>query len=171
MKGGRPLFARVPTNRGGVYFCTTTPDPADSSLAANGIVLYVFVQRVLAAGAASLGRTRQLVAGDAAEQPATWKQLAGPSDALSTDYAHHAGVYAAGEKPIPGISSERLARAIADHGHGAVRYVRDRAELAAELARLARPGDVVIALGAGDVNKVLAPVAADIRARAGKGTS
>jgi DNA replication and repair protein RecF len=46
--------------------------------------------------------------------------------------------------------------------------VPDRAELAAELARLARPGDVVIALGAGDVNKVLAPVAADIRARAGK---
>jgi UDP-N-acetylmuramate--alanine ligase len=78
-------------------------------------------------------------------------------------------IYAAGEKAIPGISSERLAKAIAEHGHGAVRYVRDRAELAAELARIARPGDVVIALGAGDVNKVLAPVAADIRARAGKG--
>jgi UDP-N-acetylmuramate--alanine ligase len=78
-------------------------------------------------------------------------------------------IYAAGEKPIAGINSERLARAIAEHGHGAVRYVPDRAELAAELAHLARPGDVVIALGAGDVNKVLAPVAADIRARAGKG--
>jgi UDP-N-acetylmuramate--alanine ligase len=77
-------------------------------------------------------------------------------------------IYAAGEKPIPGISSERLATAIAEHGHGAVRYVRDRAELAAELARQARPGDVVIALGAGDVNKVLGPVATDIRARAGK---
>jgi UDP-N-acetylmuramate--alanine ligase len=78
-------------------------------------------------------------------------------------------IYAAGEKPIPGITSEQLARAIAEHGHGAVRYVRDRAELATELARLARPGDVVIALGAGDVNKVLAPVAADIRARAARG--
>ena len=79
-------------------------------------------------------------------------------------------IYAAGEKAIPGISSERLARAIADHGHGAVRYVRERAELAAELAKLAKAGDVVIALGAGDVNKVLGPVAADIRARAGKAT-
>jgi UDP-N-acetylmuramate--alanine ligase len=79
-------------------------------------------------------------------------------------------IYAAGEKAIPGINSERLAKAIAEHGHGAVRYIRDRAELAAELARLAKPGDVVIALGAGDVNKVLAPVAADIRARAGKAT-
>ncbi len=43
-------------------------------------------------------------------------------------------IYAAGEKPIPGINSEALAKAIAEHGHGAVRYVRDRAELAAELA-------------------------------------
>jgi UDP-N-acetylmuramate--alanine ligase len=77
-------------------------------------------------------------------------------------------IYAAGEKPIPGITSELLAKAIAEHGHGAVRYVRDRSELAAELARQARPGDVVIALGAGDVNKVLGPVATDIRARAGK---
>jgi hypothetical protein len=39
------------------------------------------------------------VAGDAAaEQPATWRQLAGPPDAISTEYVHHAGVYAAGEK-------------------------------------------------------------------------
>jgi hypothetical protein len=99
LKGGRPLLARVPTNRGGVYFCATTPDPSDSSLAANGVVLYVFVQRALAAGAAVLGQTRQLVAGDAAaEQPGTWQRVAGASDALSTDYVHHAGVYAAGDK-------------------------------------------------------------------------
>src|SRR5947209_12249894 len=99
LKGGRTLFARVPTNRGGVYFCATTPDPSDSSLAANGVVLYVLVQRALAAGAAVLGQTRQLVAGDAAsEQPARWRQLAGPPDAISTEYLHHAGVYQAGEK-------------------------------------------------------------------------
>jgi hypothetical protein len=99
LKGGRPLLARLPTNRGGVYFCTTTPDAGDSSLATNGVVLYAFVHRALAAGAAVLGQARQLVAGDAAlEQPATWRQLAGAPDALSTDYVHHAGVYAAGEQ-------------------------------------------------------------------------
>jgi len=76
-------------------------------------------------------------------------------------------IYAAGEKPIPGISSDRLAKAIAEHGHGAVRYVPDRAQLAAELAQLARPGDAVIALGAGDINKLLGPVAAALRAGAG----
>jgi hypothetical protein len=99
LKGGQPLLARLPTNRGGVYFCATTPDPVDSSLATNGVVLYVMVQRALAAGAAVLGQTRQLVAGDpATEQTTTWQQLAGPPDALSTEYPHHAGVYMAGDK-------------------------------------------------------------------------
>src|SRR5262249_48111838 len=99
LKGGRPLLARLPTNRGGVYFCTTTPEARDSSLARNGVVLYAFVHRALIAGAAVLGQTRQLVAGDAAlEQPATWRQVAGPSEAISTEYVHHAGVYMAGER-------------------------------------------------------------------------
>jgi hypothetical protein len=99
VKGGRPLLARLPTNRGGVYFCTTTPEAGDSSLASNGVVLYAFVHRALMAGAAVLGQTRQLVAGDAAlEQPAMWRQVAGPPEAISTEYAHHAGVYMAGER-------------------------------------------------------------------------
>jgi hypothetical protein len=99
LRGGRPLVARLPTGRGGVYFCATTPDAGDSSLAVNGVVLYVFVQRLLAAGAAELGQTRQLIAGTAAgEQPATWQKVAGAADAISTDFAHHAGVYATGER-------------------------------------------------------------------------
>ena len=99
LKGGRTVFARLPTNRGGVYFCATTSDPGDSSLALNGVVLYVFVQRILAAGAAELGQTRQLVAGSTtAEQPATSRAIAGATDAISTDFAHYAGVYAAGDR-------------------------------------------------------------------------
>ena len=98
LKGGRPLFARVPTARGAAYFCATTTDPGDATLAADGVVLYVFVQRVLAAGAGALGRARQLVAGEAGGQPAGWRQLAGPADAVSTEFAHHAGVYAAGDR-------------------------------------------------------------------------
>jgi hypothetical protein len=47
-----------------------------------------------------LGQTRQMVAGDAAvaEEPATWRQVAGAPEAISTDYAYHAGVYQAGDK-------------------------------------------------------------------------
>lgn len=99
LKGGAPLLARVATTRGGVYFCTTTPALADSSLATNGVVLYVLVQRALAGGAMALGSTRQLIAGEAAgEGPAGWQRLAGTDDGLSTEYASHRGVYSTDEK-------------------------------------------------------------------------
>src|SRR5690606_32775266 len=76
-------------------------------------------------------------------------------------------IYPAGEEPILGIDSSRLSAAIRAHGHHNVRYVGDRAELSRQIAQLARPGDAVIALGAGDINRVLSTVAADIRARSG----
>lgn len=99
LRGGVPLLARVPTSRGGVYFCTTTPAPGNSSLAADGVVLYVFVQRALAAGAAVLGNTRQLVAGEpAGDDPAAWQRLIGPAEALSSEYPFHRGVYVSGER-------------------------------------------------------------------------
>jgi len=74
-------------------------------------------------------------------------------------------IYAAGEKPIPGITSRRLSEAIAEHGHHHVKYAPDRAQMCADLARAARPGDVVIALGAGDINKILSVVGSALRAR------
>ncbi len=73
-------------------------------------------------------------------------------------------IYPAGESPIEGVTSERLAEAIRSHGHHSVDYLSDREELARQLATRARPGDVVITLGAGDINRVLSTVAADIRA-------
>jgi hypothetical protein len=96
------MLGRATTPRGGVYFVATTAASGDSSLGANGVVLYVLVQRALAAGAAVLGDTRQVTAGDpsvvSAERPQEWRQVAGPLDALSTDYAFHSGVYQSGEK-------------------------------------------------------------------------
>lgn len=74
-------------------------------------------------------------------------------------------IYAAGEAPLSGVSAQKLAFAIAEHGHHDVRFVADRAEIAADLAQQAQPGDVVIALGAGDINKVLPMVAAHLRSR------
>lgn len=101
LSGGKPLLARVPTTRGGAYWCTTTPSARNSSLAANGIVLYVMLQRALAAGAAVLGDTRGFIAGEAAtENTAQWQQLAGPGEALSTDFAFHRGVYSDGPRLI-----------------------------------------------------------------------
>jgi UDP-N-acetylmuramate--alanine ligase len=67
-------------------------------------------------------------------------------------------IYAAGEAPIEGVSSEHLAAAIQKHGHHAVSYEPDRSKVARILAAEARPGDCVIALGAGDVNRILRDV-------------
>ena len=85
------------------------------------------------------------------------------------DYLLIADIYAAGEKPIPGISAGTLADAIAEHGHRSVRHVADRREIVELLAAEARPGDVVIALGAGDINKILAEVHAKLAERADAG--
>jgi UDP-N-acetylmuramate--alanine ligase len=81
------------------------------------------------------------------------------------DQVHLLDVYAAGEAPIEGATSERLASAIREHGHHAVEYAPDRERLVEALAKEARPGDCVIALGAGDVNKILRDVEAKILAR------
>jgi hypothetical protein len=99
LRGGSPLLARATTNRGGAYFCATTPAAVDSSLAADGVVLYVMVQRALAAGATVLGSTRALTAGEPpSDLPGPWKRVAGAATAISTEYSLHPGVYTAGEK-------------------------------------------------------------------------
>ncbi|MBI5524800.1 MAG: UDP-N-acetylmuramate--L-alanine ligase [Deltaproteobacteria bacterium] len=64
-----------------------------------------------------------------------------------------ADIYAAGERPIEGVSARRLCGAIAEHGHGNVRYVGRREQIAAELAAVAKNGDTVLTLGAGDIWK------------------
>jgi UDP-N-acetylmuramate--alanine ligase len=61
-------------------------------------------------------------------------------------------VYAAGEEPIEGFDGRRLAEAIHACGHRDVRYVA-RGELVAQAAALAKEGDLVLTLGAGDITK------------------
>lgn len=62
-------------------------------------------------------------------------------------------VYAAGERPIEGVTGEALFRAVKDHGHRDVSYVPSIADVPAFLLEKARKGDMVITLGAGDVWK------------------
>lgn len=74
-------------------------------------------------------------------------------------------VYAAGEARIEGASGERLADAIRKHGHHRVTFEPDKSKLAETLERIVKPGDMVIALGAGDVNQSLKGLADRLRAR------
>ncbi|MEW6324856.1 MAG: UDP-N-acetylmuramate--L-alanine ligase [Nitrospirota bacterium] len=62
-------------------------------------------------------------------------------------------VYAAGEAPIEGVTAERLAAALREHGHKHVLYVPDRDALADAVLPQLREGDLVLTLGAGDIWK------------------
>jgi UDP-N-acetylmuramate--alanine ligase len=62
-----------------------------------------------------------------------------------------ADVYAAGEIPIEGIDRDALVAGLAAHGHRHVQPLKDHAELAATVRELARPGDMVVCLGAGSI--------------------
>ncbi|MBI5535291.1 MAG: UDP-N-acetylmuramate--L-alanine ligase [Deltaproteobacteria bacterium] len=62
-------------------------------------------------------------------------------------------IYPAGEAPIPGITAEALAQALREHGHQHVHYVPGKTSVPDALEQIVRPGDVVIAQGAGDINK------------------
>jgi UDP-N-acetylmuramate--alanine ligase len=62
-------------------------------------------------------------------------------------------VYAARERPEPGIDGSLVAAAV-PLAPDRVRFQADRAAAAATLAAVVRPGDVVLTLGAGDVTEV-----------------
>lgn len=64
-------------------------------------------------------------------------------------------IYAASEKPIPGVSSEQIAEKMI---HGT--YLPNFIEASERIVDMAKPGDVIVTLGAGDVNS-LAPIIAD----------
>ena len=121
VRGGKPLLVRATTPRGGAYFLATTPAAGDSSLATSGVVLYVLVQRAMAAGAAVLGNTRQLVAGAPPEDdPATWRRVTGDERAISIEYPFHRGVYVSGERllAVNRPAAEDQAQVLADHRLG-----------------------------------------------------
>ncbi len=81
---------------------------------------------------------------------ALWRDFA---DAFSgADALVLTDVYAAGEQPQPGVSGRLVLRAVLDaHPDLAVTYLPRRADLVTHVPRLARPGDVVLTLGAGDL--------------------
>jgi UDP-N-acetylmuramate--alanine ligase len=63
-------------------------------------------------------------------------------------------VYAAGEAPIPGIDAASLAHGMRERGHRGVVAVDSLDAAADYLGSNLRPGDIVITLGAGDVNRL-----------------
>lgn len=72
-------------------------------------------------------------------------------------------VYAAGERPVIGVSGRLVAEATEAAG-GDVTYSQRLADIAPLVAAVARDGDVVLLMGAGDVNSIGDEVARSIEA-------
>lgn len=107
---GPPLLVRATidaidenaSGAGAAWFCTTLPQGTHSSLARDGIVFYVMLQRALARGARALAPARQFTAG--AENVPALEQAEPLTDRekkiVSTSRPYHSGVYRQGEQLI-----------------------------------------------------------------------
>jgi UDP-N-acetylmuramate--alanine ligase len=112
------------------------------------------VQATLAAARGAF--TRRLVA---VFQPHRYTRLRDLFDDFltafdQTDVLYLAEVYAAGEEPIPDVTSRRLYEALRTRGHLEVHYLGEESDAASTLARESMSGDVVVTLGAGDVYRI-----------------
>lgn len=79
-------------------------------------------------------------------------------------------IFAAGEKPIEGITSETLVKLAKEAGHKDITYVARREDLAAWLDAQAKAGDLVITLGAGNIQLVCNEVIDRLEKRFGAAT-
>lgn len=91
-------------------------------------------------------------------QPHRYSRLADLMDEFCTcfndaDSVIITDIYAAGEAPIEGASKQALAEGISACGHRDVHTLPAINDLPALIADLAKPGDYVICLGAGDITK------------------
>jgi len=86
----------------------------------------------------------------------------GPALALA-DVVVLTDIYPAGEAPIPGITLDRLATAVRAHARD-VRVVPALDDLPGEVARLARPGDLIVTLGAGSISSASHRILAALQA-------
>jgi len=109
--------------------------------------------------AAVLKAARQASAGRviAVHQPHRYSRLSHHFDEFcacfnDADVVGIADVYAAGEEPIPGADRDGLVAGLIQHGHRHAYAVEDAEALTQLVLREARPGDMVVCLGAGTIS-------------------
>jgi UDP-N-acetylmuramate--alanine ligase len=86
--------------------------------------------------------------------------LRGADEIILTD------IYSAGETPISGITIEALTDVVRAAAPGRVRLVKSLDELPATIASIARPGDLIITLGAGSIGAVAERILGALRGEA-----
>ena len=109
--------------------------------------------------AAVLKAARQATQGRviAVHQPHRYTRLSSLFEEFCTcfneaDVVAIADVYAAGEEPIAGASRDDLVAGLIAHGHRHARAIMDEPDLARLVREQARPGDMVVCLGAGTIS-------------------
>ena len=110
--------------------------------------------------AARTGWKRRLVV---AFQPHRFSRLARLQSEFTTafrqaDLLFLTEIYPAGEKPIPGVSGRNLFEAIWQSGQTNVWFEPELDKLPALLANELRPGDMLLVLGAGHINRIIPEV-------------
>jgi UDP-N-acetylmuramate--alanine ligase len=85
--------------------------------------------------------------------------LAAADEVVLTD------IYAASEDPIAGVTIDALAAAVNRARATTVHVVPRLADVAARVADLARPGDLVITLGAGSISSLAGTLVAELQKR------
>ena len=110
--------------------------------------------------AAVLAAARELTSGRviAVMQPHRYSRLRDLFQDFSTcfndaDIAAIVDVYAAGEAPIDGVNADTLAASLKSHGHRDARRIASLDTLPDFVRAEAKPGDIVVFLGAGDVTQ------------------
>ena len=109
--------------------------------------------------AAVLKAARQATEGRviAVHQPHRYSRLHGLFDDFcacfnDADVVGISDVYAAGEDPIEGADRDGLVAGLIRHGHRHARAVQNAQDLARLVNEQARPGDMVVCLGAGTIS-------------------
>ena len=130
----------------------------------------VEIRAVLAAARESVGAGRVA----AVVQPHRFTRLRDHMDDFQqafndADIVMAMPVYAAGEQPIEGVSSDVLAAGLKQRGHREARVLTGADALATDVAELIAAGqlgagDMVICLGAGDITKMAAGLASAVEA-------
>ncbi|MFZ4776739.1 MAG: UDP-N-acetylmuramate--L-alanine ligase [Terrimicrobiaceae bacterium] len=81
------------------------------------------------------------------------------------DHVLVADVYAASEKPLPGVSGATIVESLKSQGHPSASYVPEVTKIYREAAGLIEDGDLVISLGAGNIHEAGALLAQDLTTR------
>lgn len=83
----------------------------------------------------------------------------------AADYLIITDIYPASETPVEGVSGKRLYEKIKEHEPDKEAYFLKKEEIARHIVKVARAGDVIITLGAGDIYKVNDEVVQGIRSK------